>query len=106
VNRLLAASPSALPSHKPEVLWSLKYRAMGRPIDSQAGSIHSSPSGRVLVFPPGSIDLVFDDSILDCVREMWTRVVAAGGDGVVDARDFCRFDDGDGVTAHEGEDVV
>ena len=111
MNRLLAASPStsasslsALPAHKPELLWSLKYRATGRPIDSQAGSIHSSLSGRVMVFPPASIDSVFDDSIIDSVREMWARVMAADGDDVVDKNDFCRFENG--AVADEGEGVV
>jgi Rab proteins geranylgeranyltransferase component A len=81
----------------------LKYRAIGRPIDSQAVPIHSSSSGRVLVFPPASIDLAFDDSILDNVREMWTRVLA-DGDDAFDARDFCRFDAG--AAAGEGDGAM
>lgn len=87
VARLLSAS--ALPDSKPEVLWSLKYHAKGRPTDSEAGPVLSSISGRVMVFPPASIDLAFDDSILENVKELWKRIV---GDGVEES-DFLKFED-------------
>ena len=76
-----------LPGLNPEVLWSLKYRAKGRPIDTEAGPILSSNSGRLMTFPPPSIDLAFDDSILKDVREVWKRIM---GDEVEDS-DFLKF---------------
>lgn len=42
-----------------------------------------------MVFPPPSVDLAFDDSILDSVKEMWQRIM---GEEVVRG-DFLRFDD-------------
>jgi len=94
IGRLLEAL--TVSDSKPEVLWSLKYRAKGRPTDSEAGPVLSSMSGKVMMFPPRSIDLVFDDSILENVKEVWKRIM---GDEVDDS-DFLKFEDR-GV---EGED--
>jgi Rab proteins geranylgeranyltransferase component A len=41
-----------------------------------------------MIFPPPSVDLAFDDSILDSVKEMWKRIM---GDEV-DEEDFLKFD--------------
>lgn len=60
----------------------MTYRSRGRPIGVEAGPIVSRMSGKVLVFPTPSVDLAFDDSILDSVREMWKRIM---GDGVDEA---------------------
>jgi Rab proteins geranylgeranyltransferase component A len=74
---------------KPEVLWTMTYRSKGRSIDSQAGPIQSLMSGRVMIFPPPSIDLAFDDSILESVREMWKQIM---GDEIEHA-EFLRFEE-------------
>ena len=84
---LLDASPSI--DRKPEVLWSLKYRAAGRPVGSEPGAIRFGTFDRVMVFPPPSIDLAFDDSILENVKEIWKRVM---GDAVEESA-FLRFDE-------------
>ena len=70
---LLAASPFS--NFRPEILWSLKYRVQGRSIDSDATPVISSQSGRVLVFPVASVDPVFDDSILEGVKDAWKRIL-------------------------------
>ncbi|KAI8934746.1 hypothetical protein NX059_008434 [Plenodomus lindquistii] len=69
-------------SPAPTVLWSVKYEQ--RP---SSGS-EPLPSGdRVLSFPPPSLDLAFDDSVLDNVKDVWQKVL---GD---DAGEFLLFQD-------------
>ena len=85
IANLLAASPPS--DSKPEVLWSLKYRVRGRSIDSDAGPVMSSQSGRVMLFPAASVDPVFDDSILDGVKDIWKRIM---GDEVEES-EFLKF---------------
>ncbi len=51
-----------------------------------------------MIFPPPSVDLAFDDSILDTVREMWQRIM---GEEVEEA-DFLRFENRVGVGEDEG----
>jgi Rab proteins geranylgeranyltransferase component A len=46
-------------------------------------------SGRVMVFPPPSTDLAFDDSILEGVKEMWKWIM---GDEV-EEDEFLRFEE-------------
>jgi Rab proteins geranylgeranyltransferase component A len=87
VARLLEASMFS--DSKPEVLWSLKYRARGRSIDSGPGQIFSAMAGRVMIFPPPSIDPAFDDSILENVKEIWKRAM---GDEA-DEADFLKFEE-------------
>lgn len=87
VSCLLDASPSK--DDKPEVLWSLQYRATGRSVSSESGEIRFGMCDRVMTFPPPSIDLTFDDSILENVKEVWKRVM---GDAVEEST-FLRFDE-------------
>jgi Rab proteins geranylgeranyltransferase component A len=47
----------------------------------------STMSDKVMVFPPPSVDLAFDESILDCVREMWKRIMS----DEVEEAEFLRF---------------
>lgn len=83
---------------KPEVLWSLKYRTKGRPIDSKASMVRSNMSDRVAIFPPASIDPVFDDSILENVKEVWKFVM---GDEV-EVSDFMKFEERGGGDDDDG----
>lgn len=85
--RLLECSTP--PTCKPQVLWSMKYRSKGRSIDSGPGHVVSSMSGRVMIFPPPSIDPAFDDSILENVKEVWKHIM---GDEVEDL-DFLKFEE-------------
>jgi hypothetical protein len=77
---LLAAvdvSPAPVP------LWSVQYRQ-----HASSGS-ESLPAGdeQVLRFPPPSMDLAFDDAILDNVKEVWQKII---GD---DSAEFLVFQD-------------
>lgn len=67
----------------------MKYRVQGRPIDSEAGPVMSSQSGRVMLFPVASVDPVFDDSILDGVKETWKRILG----NEVEESEFLKFEE-------------
>lgn len=77
VTALLAAAEV---SPQPDVLWSVEYRQRA----SSGTDILSADKERVLSFPPPSMDLAFDDAILDNVKEVWRRIVGdTGGDFLV-----------------------
>lgn len=80
---------SMLSNYKAEILWSLKYRSKGRSIDSGPGPVLSHMSDKAMIFPPPSIDPVFDDSILENVKKVWKRIM---GDEVDDS-EFLKFDE-------------
>ncbi|GMG44060.1 unnamed protein product [Aspergillus oryzae var. brunneus] len=73
VHRLLQtnAEPDA------KVLWSLRYTQLG--LSSNGANAHSSkfegPSSNILCFPPPSLDLGFDDALIDRVKEVWKSVM-------------------------------
>ncbi|KAF2848760.1 rab geranylgeranyl transferase escort protein-like protein [Plenodomus tracheiphilus IPT5] len=66
----------------PRILWSVKYGQ--RP---SSGSESLPPGAHILSFPPPSLDLAFDDTVLDNVKEMCRKIL---GD---DAGDFLVFQD-------------
>lgn len=89
VDRLLQAEgPQAI------VLWSMRYNQLGRlSTDGTPSTLHTH-SPHVFSFPPSSLDLAFEDDIVDTVKEAWTRIV---GDEV-DHDDFMIFVDRDGAS--------
>lgn len=60
-----------------KVLWSLRYTQLG--LSSNGANAHSSkfegPSSNILCFPPPSLDLGFDDALIDRVKEVWKLVM-------------------------------
>ncbi|TKA64092.1 hypothetical protein B0A49_07845 [Cryomyces minteri] len=91
----------------PQVLWSMRYEqssSVSRPLPqmSSAGTGNLGQSGsadHVLIFPPSSLDLVFDDSILQRVRSVWEKIMGAEAEG------FMTFEDREGMGMEtEGED--
>lgn len=89
IDRLLRAEgPQAI------VLWSMRYNQMGRLSNDGTPSTLHPHSPHVCSFPPSSLDLAFEDEIVDTVKEAWTRIV---GDEV-DHDDFMIFDDRDGAS--------
>ncbi|KAJ9264185.1 hypothetical protein DTO212C5_7244 [Paecilomyces variotii] len=74
------------------VLWSLRFTQLGRADDGSADPIPSA-AGRVIRFPPPSLDLAFDDATIDAVQKVWEMVL---GD---EARDesFMQFEDREGA---------
>jgi Rab proteins geranylgeranyltransferase component A len=70
------------------------YHGTGRGVadgDAAKPRIQTAMSGKVMVFPPPSVDLVFDDSILESVKEVWKVVMATKGEEALDG-DFLKFD--------------
>lgn len=68
---------------RPDVLWTVQYRQ-----HASSGS-EALPVGNehILNFPPPSMDLAFDDAILDNVKDAWQKIVGE------DAGDFLAFQD-------------
>lgn len=108
VKRLLSAV-------EPEtaVLWQLHYNQYGRAPRTLEPSPRTKPSqrptspvtdaekGGIIVLPPPSLDLAFDDSVVDTVKEAWAQIVGvdlnAGEDGDEAGSEFMAFDrPGDG----------
>ncbi|KAF2745800.1 hypothetical protein M011DRAFT_405435 [Sporormia fimetaria CBS 119925] len=63
-------------SPSPAALWSLRYEHGS---DSSDDTV-SQPPNHVLRFARPSLDLAFDDSALDRVKDVWQRIVGAGTD--------------------------
>ncbi|KAL3466831.1 GDP dissociation inhibitor [Aspergillus heterothallicus] len=57
-----------------KVLWSLRYTQLGRPVSSDI-SPANNVSGNLIRFPPPSLDLAFDDSVIDLVKAAWTMIM-------------------------------
>jgi Rab proteins geranylgeranyltransferase component A len=58
-------------------LWSLRFTQVGL-LDasgSSAGIYKSTRSDGILFFAPPSLDLAFDDNIVESVRESWKAVL-------------------------------
>lgn len=74
----------------PCVLWSMSYVQRGRASsDTISKPFAQDKSGRVLTFPPASLDLAFDDALVDSVRAVWRKTM----DAEADDADFLRFEE-------------
>jgi Rab proteins geranylgeranyltransferase component A len=74
----------------PFVLWSMSYVQHGRASsDTISKSFAQDKSGRVLAFPPASLDLSFDDALVDSVRAVWRKIM----DAEADDADFLRLEE-------------
>ncbi|KAF2499262.1 rab geranylgeranyl transferase escort protein-like protein [Lophium mytilinum] len=106
--RLLERAVQALLSSKnlqpqPIVLWSLRYEQTSQITqhkESAASARTASPDERILVFPPTSLDLAWDDSVLDQVKGVWRSIM--GDDG----GEFMVFEDREGVGADDEGDEL
>lgn len=78
--------------NKPTVLWRLCFTQIGSlDLSDSVDKIHrSSTSDQVLFFPPPSLDLSFDDEVVESVRAGWKAVA---GDEAHDDDDFMKFED-------------
>ena len=77
----LLASVDVSPA--PEVLWSAQYQQHA----SSGAENLPADNERILRFLPPSMDLAFDDKILDDVKDMWQKIVGE------DAGEFLVFQD-------------
>lgn len=60
----------------PHILWSMRYQQQP---SSGPESLPIRAGYRILQFPPPSMDLAFDDAVLDQVRELWQEIVSDDG---------------------------
>ncbi|KAI4632315.1 uncharacterized protein J4E88_006122 [Alternaria novae-zelandiae] len=70
-------------SPSPTILWSVEYQQQS----SSGSETLPTDTDHVIRFPPPSMDLAFDDAVLDNVKEVWQKIV---GD---DAGEFLVFQD-------------
>jgi hypothetical protein len=50
-------------------------------------------SGQILTFPPGSLDLAFDDALVESVKAVWRKIMGAEADDA----DFLRFEERENI---------
>ncbi|KAI9841236.1 MAG: Rab proteins geranylgeranyltransferase component A [Sclerophora amabilis] len=98
----------------PEILYSLRYTQHGSSVGQQVGKLRdpsSTPSNpstpndssRVLFFPLPSLDLAFDDNILDHVKDTWKKIMSDTGEGCEGSEDeFMVFEDREDFGDDEG----
>jgi hypothetical protein len=77
----------------PHVLWSIQYQQ--RP-SSGSETLPVGLEEHVMRFPPQSLDLAFDDSTFDRVKQVWEKIM---GD---DAGDFLVFQDREAYDDDDG----
>ena len=78
----------------PCVLWSMSYVQRGKASsDTISKPFVQDKSGRVLTFPPASLDLAFDDALVDSVRAVWRKTT----DAVSDDAGFLRFEERENI---------
>jgi hypothetical protein len=68
----------------PSVLWAAQYQQQAT---SGTDLISADTGDHILRFPPAPMDLAFDDSIFDRVKETWEKIVGK------DAGEFLVFQD-------------
>lgn len=75
INHLLDSFSDA--TVKPTVLWSMRFTQVGTLNDASTSPAlyKSTKSDQILYFAPPSLDLAFDDSIVESVRECWKAVL-------------------------------
>ncbi|PGH02720.1 hypothetical protein GX51_04454 [Blastomyces parvus] len=83
-----------------KILWSLRYTQLGV-LDGETPSsaVPNSFSGRVFSFAPPSLDLAFDDGMLEQVRAVWEAVT----EGDAGRGEFLQFEEREGGGAGDGE---
>ena len=85
VERLLTTADEAL---LPSLLWSMSYVQKGRASSAtKASSFTQDVSGHVMNFFPASLDLAYDDALLDSVRAVWRKIMGVEADDA----DFMQF---------------
>jgi hypothetical protein len=50
-------------------------------------------SGQIISFPPKSLDLAFDDALVDSVKAVWRKIMGAEADDA----DFLRFEERENI---------
>ncbi|KAF2036287.1 rab geranylgeranyl transferase escort protein-like protein [Setomelanomma holmii] len=78
-------------SPAPTVLWSAQYQQL----PTSGLESMQEDSSHILKFPPLSLDLAFDDSIFDAVKDMWQKVAGDEAGEFLVFKDREAYDDDD-----------
>jgi hypothetical protein len=71
-------------SPTPSILWAVQYQQQA---SSGSEAVPNDTNEHFVRFPPQSLDLAFDDSTFDNVKEVWRKIMGA------DAGEFLVFQD-------------
>jgi len=84
----------------PKVLWSLRYIQSGlSPASPSVLAGDQQAPRNVLLFPHSSLDVVFDDGMINKVKEAWERIM-----GDDDTSSFMQFEEREGLGAEMSDD--
>lgn len=81
---------------RPNILWSLFYAQHCNPPLKDGETIETSTEDSVMTFPEHTVDLAFDDGVLEDVKKAWATITGY-------TSGFMQFDDRE-VGAYEDED--
>lgn len=84
VKRLLAVMAD---TSQPVILWCLKYEQQGPGADHSGSDPKTNAEDGTVIFPSPSLDLAFDEAVLDAVKEAWQRIIGP------EAKDFLVFEE-------------
>jgi hypothetical protein len=73
-------------SPHPVALWSLKYEQRGYTLPETSANLVGEEA-KTITFPPLSLDLAFDETVLNTVKEAWQTIMGP------DTQDFLVFED-------------
>lgn len=88
VNALLATQGSDI-----KVLWSLKYQQ-----GAKSASTNADDNANIIRFPDTPLDLAFEDTILDNVKQVWKTITGGHED------EFMKFEDREAAAEEDSEE--
>lgn len=102
VEKLLHAFETTESHPAAAILWSLHYTQVGvLRQDIAEDPVVPETKGAVICLRPPSLDLAFDDSLIDEIRAIWKKIV---GDEEAREQDFMVFEDRPGTGLNDGDD--
>jgi hypothetical protein len=95
VKRLLS---TANEDPSPSILWSMSYIERGRvPSTTAPAPFAHDESGQIMTFPQNSLDLAFDDALVDSVKAVWKKIMGAEADDA----EFLLFEERENIGADD-----
>jgi hypothetical protein len=77
----------------------MSYNEKGRaPSTTVPAAFAHDESGQIMAFPHKSLDLAFDDALVDSVKGIWKKIMGSNADDV----EFLRFEERENI----GDDGV
>ena len=85
LDRALEKLSGTFEEPKPSILWSLRY-AQHCPSSDASKATDVAKEGGIITFAESSVDLAFDDGVLEDVRRAWTNITG-------ETNGFMQFED-------------